>query len=126
MIDIMLAIEVATTTAKDVYVPVPRRGIVVNAYATYSEETDADETITLAHPLGTVNLITPPADETAEGVRMTGVPDATYKDSVFDPDHATATYQRIKISVPNTFDTGGMIGLHIEFDDSAAVTQTST
>lgn len=126
MKDIMLAIEVAATTAKDVYIPVPCRGIVVAAYAIYSEETDLDETITLAHSLGTVNLITPPADATAEGVRITGVPDTTYKDSVFDPASATAAIKYIKISMPNTFDTAGMIGLHIVYDDSAAVDQSST
>lgn len=126
MIRINLAIEVAATTAKDVYIPVPVRGTVSAAYAVYSEETDTDETIDIQRASTSVNLITPPADATAEGVVITGVPDTTNKALIFDPDSSTVANKVLKISMPNTFDTAGMIGLKILFDDSAYVEQSAS
>lgn len=121
-----LAIEVAATTAKDVYFPIPCRGIVVAAIATYSEEVDLDETINIQRGADSVNLITPPADATAEGVVITGVPDTTNKELIFDPSSTTAANKVFKISMPNTFDTAGMIGMVITYDDSAVVTQDAS
>lgn len=126
MINIDLAIEVAATTAKDVYFPVPCRGIVHAVHCVYSEETDLDETVIIYRGANAVNTVTPPADATAEGVRYAGVPDTTYKDYIFDPDDDTEANQVLKISIPNTYDTAGMLGLNIKYDDSAAVTQSST
>ncbi len=121
-----LAIEVAATTAKDVYFPVPCRGTVAGVKAVYSEETDIDETVTFARNTTAVNVVTPPADATGEGVVIAGVADTTNGQLIFDPDSATATYKRIKISMPNTFDTAGMLGIVIEYDDSAVVTQDAS
>lgn len=125
MMYLNLAIEVAATTAKDVYFPVPCRGVVSAAYAVYSEETDLDETIDIQRGSTSVNLITPPADATAEGITITGVPDTTNKALVFDPDSETVANKVMKISMPNTFDTAGMIGLKILYDNSAYIEQTA-
>lgn len=126
MIRITTNFTIAATTANSFYLPAPCRGIVKAVRAVYSEETDEDETVTLARSTTTVNLVTPPADATAEGVMITGVPDATNKDLVFDPASSTVTDRIIKVSVPNTFDTAGQLGLSIDFDESAAIAQAAT
>ena len=116
MMYLTVTFPVAVTTALDFYFPVPKRGIVKGATAVYSEETYLEETVTLARDTTAVNLITPPADTTAEGVIITGVPDTTNKDLVFDPASTTVAHRRIKISCPNLFDTAGLMGLVIEYD----------
>lgn len=126
MIRIHVTFPVAATTADSFYLPVPCRGIVKAVRAVYSQETDEDETITLARSTTTVNLCTPPADATAEGVSFEGVPDSTNKDLVFDPDSTTAANRVIKVSVPNTFDTAGVMGLSIDYDESAAIAQAAS
>ncbi len=125
MIVIDVTIEVPLTTAKDVYILAPARGVVSAAKAVYNEETDEDETVDILRATTSVNKITPPADATAEGTVVTGVPDATNKALVFDPASSTVANQVMKVSMPNTFDTAGMLGLTIWFDDSAFVEQTS-
>ncbi len=114
---------VAATTADAFYIPVPCRGIVKAVRAVYNQETDQDETVTLSRGASAVNLVTPPADASAAGVSMVGVPDTSNKDLVFDPDSATAANRVIKVAVPDTFDTAGVLALSIDYDESAAVTQ---
>ena len=126
MIRIHVAIPVAATTADLFYIPVPCRGIVKAVRAVYSQETDQDETIDVMRGATSVNKVTPPADATAEGVEMTGVPDTTNKDLVFDPDSSTAANQVLRVSVPATFDTAGVLGLSIDYDESAAVAQAAS
>ena len=126
MIRIHVTFPVAATTADDFYLPVPCRGIVKAVRAVYSQETDTDETITLARSTTAVNLVTPPANATAEGTMIEGVPDTTNKDLVFDPDSSTTANQVIKVSVPNTFDTAGVMGLSIDYDESAAIAQAAS
>lgn len=125
MITIDVTIEVAATTAKDVYILAPARGVVVAAKAVYSEETDADETVDILRATTSVNKITPPGAATAEGTAITGVPDSTNKALVFDPASSTVANQVMKVSIPNTFDTAGMLSLIISFDDSAYIEQTA-
>ncbi len=125
MIRMNLTIPVGTTTAENFYHPVPCRGIVKAVRAVYTQETDADETVDIQRDTTSVNLVTPPANATAEGVVITGVPDTTNKDLIFDPASSTAAYKRLKIVVPNTFDSGGHLALSIDYDESAAVLQTA-
>lgn len=125
MLRIHVTFPVAATTADDFFLPVPCRGIVKAVRAVYSQETDTDETITLSRSTTAVNLVTPPANATAEGTEITGVPDTTNKDLIFDPDSSTAANKVIKVSVPNTFDTAGVMGLSIDYDESAAVVQAA-
>lgn len=125
MIKMDITIEVAVATAKDVYILAPARGVVSAAKAVYSEETDADETVDIQRASTSVNKITPPADTTAEGTAIAGVPNTTNKALVFDPASDTVANQVMKVSIPNTFDTAGMLSLIIDFDDSAYIEQTS-
>lgn len=126
MIRISLIIPVATTTADAFYYPVPVRGIVKEVIAVFDQESDLDETVTISRGATAVNVCTPPADATAEGTSFTGVPDTTNKDLVFDPDSTTVANRVLKISVPNTIDAGGNLGLSILYDDSAAIAEPAS
>jgi len=125
MIRIDLVIPVAATTADDFFYPVSAVGNVSEVIAVYDQETDLDETITVSRGTTAVNLCTPPADATAEGTSFTGVPDTTNKALLFDPASTTVANRVLKISVPNTFDTAGHLGLSILFDDTAYVEQAA-
>lgn len=126
MKDIILALEVAQTTAKTFYVPVPCRGIVHAAYAVVNGVTNTDDVITISRDTTAVNAITGPSTALAAGNKITGVPDTTNKDLIFDPDSDTEAYKMLKIGVSNTLDAASVIGLHIEYDESAAVTQDAS
>jgi hypothetical protein len=121
-----LIIPIATTTADLFYLPVPCRGIVKKAYMAHDQETDTDEVVTLMRGATAVNAITPAANATAEGVSVEGTPDTTNKDLIFDPASTTAANRVIRISIPNTFDAGGNLGLTIFYDESAAVEQDAS
>lgn len=126
MMRIHVTFPVAATTADLFYLPVPCRGIVKAVRAVYSQETDLDETIDIMRGASSVNLCTPPADATAEGVSFVGVPDTTNKDLVFDPASTTAANRVLRVSVPNTFDTAGVMGLSIDYDESAAIAEPAS
>jgi len=109
--------------AKDAYIPVPCKGIVVGFRGAFSEDVAADDTVNLQRGANSVNLITVGADNTSEGVELTGVRDSTYKELIFDPESSTEANKKIKISIsaletnPTTFH-----GI-IEFDELALTTQ---
>lgn len=126
MIRIHAVFAVAKETANSFYLPVPCRGNIKAVRAVYSEETDEDETITLERGTDDVFVCTPPADSTAEGVSFEGVADSTYGEYIFDPDSSTVANRVIKVTVPSTFDTAGQLGLSIDYDDSAAVSQAAS
>ena len=126
MIRLHITMPIAATTADSHYIPVPVRGIVKAVRAVYSQETDEDETVTIERGTTDVNVVTPPADATAEGVSIVGVPDTTNKDLIFDPASTTVANRVIKVTVPNTFDTAGVLGLSIDYDESAAVEQAAS
>lgn len=126
MIRIHVAIPVAATTADLFYVPVPCRGIVKAVRAVYSQEMDIDETVDIMRGASSVNLVTPGADALAEGTEITGVPDTTNKDLVFDPASTTVANKVLRVSVPATFDTAGVLGLSIDFDEHAGVAQDAS
>jgi len=126
MMRIHVTFPVAATTADLFYLPAPCRGIVKAVRAVYSQETDIDETIDIMRGTTSVNLVTPAADATAEGTSVVGVPDTTNKDLVFDPASTTVANRVLRISVPNTFDTAGVMGLSIDYDESAAITQAAS
>lgn len=121
---LIFTLPVAATTADLFYLPVPCRGIVRKVLAAYSQETDVDETISVMRGASVVNLATPPANATAEGVSFEGVPDSTNKELIFDPASATAANRVLRVSVPNTFDAAGVLCLTIDYDEAASATQT--
>ena len=126
MIRIHLIIPIATTTADLFYLPVPVRGIIKQAFMAHDQETDIDEVVSLMRGATVVNAITPASNATAEGVSVEGVPDTTNGNLVFDPASATAANRVIRISIPNTFDAGGNLGLTILYDDGAAIPQDAS
>ena len=122
MKNIVFTLQTTTTTAKDFYIPVPCRGKVVSFRVAHSTETDADELFTLFWGTNAVSVCTP-TDALAAGTVIDGVMDATYGETVFDPDSATATYKVFHIDNLVTLDAGGVLSVFIEFDDAATLTQ---
>lgn len=116
----MIRMTVTIPNDGTVYVPVPCRGVVSGAYAAWITNTvEPNDTITLSRDTTAVNTIT--AVNTAGLVREVGVPDATNKGLIFDPDSATATHGVIKIVSAGA---AGIAVVTIEFDDYAYVKQT--
>ena len=119
-------VPIATTTADSFYLPVPCRGIVKDVWISHDQETDADEVWTVGRGSTAVNTITTPADATAEGTSVQGVPDATNKDLVFDPASSTVANRVLKIGTLATVDAGGNLGYMIAYDESAAIEQSAS
>ena len=126
MIRIMMTGDIATTTAKTFYIPVPCKCTVASFRASYSAESDADEVITLSRGGTAVNVCTPAADATAAGTMITGVADTTNGQLIFDPASSTTANQVLQIDTLNTVDAGCQVGFCIELDDGAYVTQTAS
>lgn len=120
---IRIPIHEYVVAAKDVYIPVPCRGIVVGLYGAFSETVAADDTVDLLRGASSVNKITVGAANVAEGVLLTGTRDTTYKELIFDPASTTAANKVFKLSIsaletnPTTFNGW------IEFDEFAIVEQ---
>lgn len=109
------------------YVPAPYRGTVKGVKVVSDLQMDATGTLTVSRGATTVNLVTVPAANVAAGVILAGVPDATNKDLIFDPDSATAANKVIKIVDDATFLGGAAtVTIEIEFDESAYVEQTAS
>ena len=125
MQNIIFTLQTTTTTAADFYIPVPCRGRVVSFRVAHSTITDADELFTLFWGTNAVSVCTP-TDALAAGTVIDGVMDATYGDTIFDPDSTTATYKVFHIDNLVTLDAGGVLTVFIEFDESASVTQAAS
>jgi hypothetical protein len=126
MIKIMMSVDIATTTAKTFYIPVPCRCTVASFRASYSAESDLDEVITLSRGGTAVNVCTPAADGTAAGTVMVGVADTTNGQLIFDPTSTTEANKKLQIDTLNTVDAECQVGLCIELDESAYVEQTAS
>lgn len=108
------------------YIPVPCRGTVKSVRVACDVNMVATGTVILSRSTTAVNTITVPTGDKAAGAVLDGVPDATNKGLVFDPDSATAANQVIKVVADATIlaSAGNMV-FHIEYDDSAYVAQAS-
>jgi len=126
MIRIMMSVDVATTTAKTFYIPVPCRCTVASFKASYSAESDTDEVITLSRAGTAVNVCTPAADATTAGTMITGVADTTNGSLIFDPADTTVLNRVLQIDTLDTVDAGCQVGICIELDDGAYVEQTAS
>ena len=124
MKEIHLAIEVAQTTAKTIYVAVPCRGNIARCRGVYNGVTNTDDIVTLYRSSTSVATITGPATSTAAGTQISGVMDTTNGQLIFDPESSKVANKVIKVVFTNTFDAAGVFDLFIDFDDSAYVTQT--
>lgn len=111
---------------EDYYIPVPCRGVVKSFKAVANATMVATGTIVLARSTTAVNTLTAPVGNAAAGIVVTGVPDTTNKDLVFDPDSSTVANTKIKVSFDTTI-LGGVANvlLLIQYDDSAAVAQAA-
>ena len=106
------------------YVPVPCRGNIKSVRVVSDLQMDATGKLTIARGSDVVNLVTVPPGDIAAGVVLDGVPDATNKGLIFDPNSATATDKVIKITDDATFLGGAAtVTILIAYDDSAYVQQ---
>lgn len=111
---------------EDYYIPVPCRGVVKSFKAVANATMVATGTIVLARNTTAVNTLTAPTGDAAAGIVVTGVPDTTNKDLVFDPDSSTVANTKIKVSFDTTILGGAAnVTLLIQYDDSAAVAQAA-
>jgi hypothetical protein len=108
------------------YIPVPCRGTVKSSKVSCDVNMVATGTVILSRSTTAVNTITVPTGDKAAGTTLAGVPDATNKSLVFDPDSTTVANNVIKVVVDGTIlaSAGNMV-FTIEYDDSAYVAQTS-
>lgn len=125
MKELIVVRELTGAGSEVTYVPVPCKGIVKSAKVVSDLQMDATGTLVISRGATAVNTITVPAGNVAAGTTLEGVPDATNKDLIFDPDSSTAANQVIKITDDATFLGGAAtITVLIEYDEHAMVTRT--
>jgi hypothetical protein len=118
----MRDIDVDVASDGTVYQLAPCRGVVAEAYGVWqTNAVEPNDTIILSRDTTAVNTIT--AVDTAGIVKETGVPDATNKGLVFDPNDTTEINRFIKIVANGT---AGAAKVHIKFDDSAYVEEPAS
>ena len=117
---------VGAGTAKTAYYPVTSRGNIASIKVCYNQEMDADEVVTFARGGDTVFTVTPPTDAHPAGTVIDGVADPTNGSLIFDPDSSVVANRAVKVSVPDTFDSTGVLRGVVEYDDSAYVKQTAS
>jgi hypothetical protein len=118
----MIRITVDLPDASTIYVPAPCRGTLSGMKAVFQTNTvEANDTIVASRGATAVNTLT--VVDTAGLVIEKGVPDATNKGLVFDPDSTTGTEQVIKLA--NTGAPGAAI-VTLEFDEYAYVAQAAS
>ena len=110
---------------EDYYILVPCRGVVKAMNILCNAVLVATGTITALRGTTAVNTATAPTGNTAAGTLLTGVPDTTNKDLIFDPDSSTVANTKIKISLDTTV-LGGVANLLVQivYDEFAHVEQT--
>lgn len=127
MKDIYVVRELGGGGSEVTYVPVPCRGTVKSVEVVSDLQMDATGTLTIAGGGHTINLITVPTGNIAAGVKLAGVQDTTYGDTVMDPDSVTASYKVLTITDDANFLGGaGTVTVHIVYDDSAYVAQAAS
>jgi len=109
------------------YLPVPCRGNVHSVRVVSDLQMDANGTLTVSQGGTAVNKVTVPTGNVAAGTTLDGVPDATNKALVFDPDSATAANRAIKLVTDGTFHGGAATTtILIKYDDAAYVKQEAS
>ena len=117
----MIRLLVALASDGTAYVPAPCRGVVSGMKVVYqTNAVEPNDTVIASRDTTAVNTMT--AVNTAGLVVEKGVPDATNKGLVFDPDSATAVNQVIKLVANGAAGTALVL---IEFDEYAYVKQAS-
>ena len=109
------------------YVPVPCRCTLKAARVVSDLQMDATGTLVIAGGGRTLNTVTVPTGNIAAGTTLDGVPDATYKDTVLDPESTTANVRAISITDDAAFLGGaGTVTILLTLDDSVYVRQTAS
>jgi len=121
---IRIPIHEYCVAAKDTYIPVPCRGIVVALKGCFSEAVAANDTVNVLRGATSVNLITVGAANVAEGVLLTGTPDTTSHELIFDPASATAANKVLKIAISTLETNPTTFNGYVEFDNFALVDQS--
>ncbi len=109
------------TAALTHYILAPGRGVVKGLKAIFNAAVANDDTVDIQRGTTSVNKITTGA--VTAGAVYSGTPDATNKDLVFDPDSSTEANKMLKIVVSALESANTLVGIWIQFDDSAAVAQ---
>lgn len=126
MKEIYVVRELTGAGSEVTYVPVPCRGTVKSVRVVSDLQMDATGTLVVSRGTTAVNTVTVPTGNIAAGVTLDGVPDATNKDLIFDPDSTTATDRVIKIADDAAFLGGAAtVTIKIEYDDTAYVAQAA-
>lgn len=127
MKEIYVVRELTGAGSEITYVPVPCKGIVKAVRVVSDLQMDATGTLVVSRGSTAVNTVTVPAGNVAAGTPLDGVPDATHKDLIFDPDSTTAANRVIKIVDDATFLGGAAtITVLIKYDESCYVKQTAS
>jgi len=109
------------TGALTFYVPVPCRCTVTKLQAVFSATVAVGDTVDIQRDSTSVNLAT--TTVVTAGVVVTGTRDTTNKQLIFDPDSSTAAYKVLKIVISALESSNTLVGIHIELDEFAIVTQ---
>ena len=120
-LNFLITSGVEATGAETFYFPVPCRGIVKSMKAVFDTIVAVGDTVDIQRDSTSVNLAT--TTVVTAGVIIEGTADTDDKDLVFDPDSDTAAYQVLKIVVSALETKNTIVGITIEYDDSAAQTQ---
>lgn len=106
------------------YFPVPFRGIVKSLKVVFDTIVAVDDTVDIQRDETSVNLAT--TTVVTAGVIKKGTPtDSSDKDLIFDPESDTEAYKMLKIIISELEADNTVVGIMIEYDESAAVEQTA-
>ena len=112
------------TGALTFYYPVRWRGIVKAVKAVFQKTVAVGDTVDIQRGSTSVNLAT--TTVVTAGVIKDGTPDTSNKDLVFDPASDTAANRVLKIVISALETASTLVGIDIEYDDSAAVQQEAS
>lgn len=106
------------------YFPVPCRGIVKSMKTVFDTAPANNDTVDIQRASTSVNKVTTGATDT--GKVYTGTPNTTNKDLIFDPESDTEANKMLRIVISQLVTKNTVIGITIEYDDSAAVVQAAS
>ena len=123
-LNFLITSGVEAAGAETFYFPVPCRGVVKSLKAVFDTTVAVGDTVDIQRASTSVNLAT--TTVVTAGVIIEGTADTDDKDLIFDPDSDTAANQVLKIVISELETKNTIVGITIEYDESAAVTQDAT
>lgn len=120
-LNFLITVGVEAAGVATFYFPVPYRGTVKSLNAVFDTTVAADDTVDIQRASTSVNLIA--TGVTTAGKVYTGTPDATNKALIFDPSSDTEANKMLKIVVSALATKNTIVGICIEYDNSAYVEQ---